>query len=146
MKSPELRNKAVGISSAVFLVLAFSFHTYAQRSDFLLSTVVPSAKGYVDIKTDQHKQYIITVMVADLTEAKKLIPAKQTYVVWIITEQTIVKNIGQINGLTGFFSKKLKPSLETVSPFKPIKVFITTEYDARVKYPSAQIVLSTQTI
>lgn len=146
MKSPELRKKAGSISLAVFLVLAFSLHTYAQRADFLLSTVVPAATGYVDIKTDQHKQYVITVQVSDLAEAKKLIPAKQTYVVWIITEQTIVKNIGQINGLAGFFSKKVKPSLETVSPFKPIKVFITTEYNAKVLYPSSQIVLTTQRI
>lgn len=146
MKSPELRKKAGSISLAVFLALAISSVAYAQRVDFLLSTVAPAATGYVDIKTDQHKQYVIKVQVSDLAEAKKLVPAKQTYVVWIITEQTIVKNIGQINSLTGFFSRKVKPSLETVTPFKPIKVFITTEYNARVQYPSSHIVLTTQRI
>jgi len=47
MKSSELRNKAGSISLAVFLALVFSFHTYAQRADFLLSTVVPMATGYL---------------------------------------------------------------------------------------------------
>ncbi|RFS17045.1 hypothetical protein [Emticicia sp. C21] len=146
MGSTELKNKAGSISLVVFLALVFSSVTYAQRADFLLSTVVPLATGYVDIKPDHNKNYIIAVKVADLAEAKKLIPAKQVYVVWIITEQTIIKNIGEINGSTGFFSKKVKPSLETVSPFKPIKVFITTEYNASVQYPSSQIVLTTQRI
>jgi hypothetical protein len=84
--------------------------------------------------------------VADLVAAKKLIPAKHLYVVWMITEQTITKNLGQINGLSGMFVKKQKTSLETVSRFKPVKVFITSEYDAQVQYPSSQIILTTQII
>ena len=146
MKSTELKNKAKHIFTGIFFAFVFPLSTYAQRAEFLLSTVVPAARGYVDVQKDHNKNYLIKVQVSDLTEVKRLVPAKQTYVVWMITEQTITKNLGQINSLTGFFVKKLKNSIETVSPFKPIKVFITTEYDASVRYPSAEIVLSTQLI
>jgi hypothetical protein len=146
MKSTELQNKVKNIFLGIFFALAFSSGTYAQRTDFLVSAVVPTARGYVDIHKDVNKNYVIKVQVSDLTEVKKLVPSKQTYIVWMITEQTITKNLGQINNLNGFFTKKLKDSIETVSPFKPIKVFITTEYESNVQYPSAQIVLSTQNI
>ena len=146
MKSIELKTKGRGISLGVFLAIIFSSGVYAQRTEFLVSTVVPEARGYVDVKEDPHKKYLIKVEVSELAEAQKLIPAKPTYVVWMITEQTIVKNIGEINSLTGFLVKRRKPLLETVSPFKPIKVFITSEYNARVQYPSAQVVLTTQRI
>lgn len=142
----ELKNKGRRFYLGIFLAVIFSSGAYAQKTDFLLSTVVPEARGYVDIKKDQHKKYLIKVEVSDLTEAKKLVPAKPIYVVWMMTEQSIIKNIGQINNLSGFLVKKRKPSLETASPFKPVKVFITTEYNARVQYPSAQIVLTTQRI
>ncbi|WP_379977867.1 hypothetical protein [Emticicia soli] len=146
MKSTELKNKAGTISLIILLVLIFFSNIYAQRTDFLISTVVPAARGYVDINLNHEKNYVIKVYVSDLTEVKRLVPSKHSYVVWMITEQTILKNIGQINSLTGFFVKKIKESLEIISPFKPIKVFITTEYDSRVRYPSADIVLSTQNI
>ena len=146
MKSTELKNTARNISLVVFPALALSLGAYAQRAEFLQSSVVPAANGYVEVKPEHYTTYLIKVQVADLVAAKKLIPAKHIYVVWMITEQTITKNLGQINGLSGLFVKKLKTSLETVSTFRPVKVFITTEYDARVQYPSSQVILTTQII
>jgi hypothetical protein len=49
-----------------------------------------------------------------------------------------MKNIGRVNS-----SNKLKVSFETVSSFKPIKIFITAEDDEDVQYPGQQVVLST---
>lgn len=87
MKSIELKNKERCISPGVFLAVTFSSGAYAQKADFLVSTVAPEAKGYVDVKTDSHMKYLIKVEVSELEEAKKLIPAKPIYVVWMVTEQ-----------------------------------------------------------
>ena len=40
-------------------------------------------------------------------------------------------------------SKQLNASFETVSAFKPNKIFITAEDDASIQYPNTQIILST---
>ena len=62
---------------------------------------------------------------------------------WIVTDRDVTKNIGQIESSTKILSTKLKASFETVSSFKPIQIFITTEDDASVQSPGAQVVLTT---
>lgn len=77
-----------------------------------------------------------------LAEASRLSPPKQTYVVWMDTEQAGRKNIGQLKTSDGFLSNTMKSSLNTVSSFKPTGFFITAEDDANVTYPGT-VVLST---
>jgi hypothetical protein len=59
------------------------------------------------------------------------------------TENSGVKNIGQINSSTGFLSSKLKASFKTVSSFKPTKVFITAEDDGNTQIPGMYVELTT---
>ncbi len=40
-------------------------------------------------------------------------------------------------------SNQLKASFETVSSFRPVKIFITAEDDANIQYPGNQMVLET---
>lgn len=54
------------------------------------------------------------------------------------------KNLGQLKSSTGFLSKRHKASLETVTPFKPLKIFIPTEDGINVQYPGEQEVLTTE--
>jgi hypothetical protein len=126
---------------AVFVTFAFS--SCSRKVNFLTSSVVPAARGYVEVKTDKNKNYAIQIHLTELAEVQRLQPAKQTYVVWMVTDQEITKNIGQIKSGTGMMSKQLKASFETVSSFKPIKIFITAEDDAEIQFPSSQLVLST---
>lgn len=115
----------------------------SHKMSFLTSPLVPAAQGSVKVKKDNNNNYKISVDVTDLAEPKRLQPAKSTYVVWINTAEGDVKNVGQINTSTGMFSSKLKASLETVSTYKPTKVFITAEDDAAIQYPGPQMVLTT---
>lgn len=70
---------------------------------------------------------------------ERLQPAKQTYVVWVVTDQEMTKNIGRVKR-----SNNLKVSFETVSSYKPIQIFITAEDDESAQYPGEQIVISTE--
>ena len=63
----------------------------------------------------------------------------KTYVVWMETDETYVKNIGQINTSTGLLSKRLKSSFTTVSSIKPTKIFITAEEDGSIQYPGTTV-------
>ena len=124
-------------------IVAFSMGACARKVTFLTSPVVPAARGWVKIKKDNNNNYNIKINLSDLAESKRLQPSKETYVVWMVTNEQSIKNIGQINSSTSLFSKKLKASFETVSAFKPTKIFITAENDASIQYPGTQVVLST---
>ncbi len=131
------------ISSIFIAIVLFSATSCAKKISFLTSSVVPAAQGYVKVKNDNNKNYAISVHLTDLAEVGRLQPAKQTYVVWMETNEEATKNIGQIKSSTGFLSKQLKASFETVSSIRPIKIFITAEDDATTQYPGTQVVLST---
>jgi hypothetical protein len=59
------------------------------------------------------------------------------------TDDHSAKNLGQMKTSTGMINKALKASLETVTPLKPHKIFVTAEDDADVQYPGAQVILTT---
>jgi hypothetical protein len=124
-------------------MIVFSLISCATSVSFLNSSVVPAARGSVKIKRDNNKNYVIQISLTDLAEASRLQPSKVTYIVWMITDRDLTKNIGQLNSSKGFMSKQLKGSFKTVSSDKPVKVFITAEDDAAVQYPGTQVILST---
>ncbi len=117
-------------SIAIFAILFSSCET---KIDFLTSTVVPAARGYVKVESDKNKNYKIQIHVSDLAESTRLTPAKSTYVVWIVGANNNAQNIGQIQ------TSKLSASLETVSSFKPTKIFITAEDAGNAQYPDKTI-------
>lgn len=134
------RNSLKGVFIIVILAL---FASCAKKISFAGSSVVPAARGFVKVKQDNNSNYNIKVELTNLAEVSRLQPPRQTYVVWMETDQQTTKNIGQIHSSSNMLSKKLKASLETVSSFKPIKIFITAEDDAAVQYPGTQTILST---
>ena len=111
-----------------------SLTSCSQKIAFQNSTVVPAAQGKVTIKKDSNKNYAIKIKISNLAEVQRLQPAKNVYVVWIETEENNIKNIGRIKSDSGFLSSKLKATFETVTSFKPTKVFITGENNQDVSY------------
>lgn len=133
------------LTSAVTIFLIFSLESCSstRKANFLTSSVVPAAKGKVKVKKDKNDNYDIRVDIEHLAQPSQLQPSKQTYVVWMETAQNQTKNIGQISSSSGFLSGKLKSSFQSVSSFKPEKIFITAEDDGNVQYPGNVRVLTT---
>jgi hypothetical protein len=139
-------NMTKNIISGIFLItILISLSSCATNISFLTSSVVPAARGTVKVKVDNNKNYAIDISLSDLAEVSRLEPSKSTYVVWMVTEQEITKNMGQLNSSKGFMSKQLKGSFKTVSSVKPVKIFITAENDPNIQYPGNMVVLSTDT-
>jgi hypothetical protein len=130
----------LGLFTLLFL---FSFDVSAKKVKFQTSTVVPAARGYAKVTRDKNRNYEIKIQIRDLAEVTRLSPSKLTYIVWMVTDEEITKNMGQINSTTSLLSKKLKASFETVSSFTPAKLYITAEDDPSRQYPGTQVVLST---
>lgn len=120
----------------VMLMLPFSLQ--AQKIPFVQSSVVPAAEGYVKINTDRNKNNIIKISIKHLAKIDRLDPEMKTYVVWMVTDRETTINIGRINS-----SNSLNVSFETISAFKPIKIFITAEVNESTKVPGEKIVLTT---
>ncbi|MFO7670397.1 MAG: hypothetical protein R6W31_12115 [Bacteroidales bacterium] len=134
------KNILLGI---VTTLMIFSFTSCATKAVFSTTPVAPAAEGQVKVKRDHNDNYDIKIKVTSLAEVERLQPPKQTYVVWMVTDQDMIQNVGQLNSSKGFLSKTLNASFETVSSSKPIEIFITAENDGSARYPSDQIVLQT---
>lgn len=116
----------------------------AKKVVFPESSMVPAAQGRVKVKKDKNNNYALSVRVENLPKPENLTPAHEDYVVWMETQNGSVKNIGRLVSSSGMFSKKMRASLETVSPFQPARVFITAEDNAGVQYPGGDVVLRTK--
>jgi len=115
----------------------------SEKFNFATSSVVPAAKGFVEVGKDDNNNYEIDLEVTRLAEPERLNPARKLYIVWVQTEKNGVKNIGQLKTASGFLSKTLKSSLKTVTSFKPTGFLISAENDVGVLLPGEQVVLRT---
>ena len=95
-------------------------------------------------KKDNNTNYAVSINITNLAEVSRLQPAKKAYLVWAETEDRTYKNVGQINSDETFISSKLKAKFETVTSFKPIKIFITAEDDINTQQPAKKIILTTK--
>lgn len=141
MSVKNVTGKLVLLVTILFTI--FSLSSCAKKLTFGTSSIVPAAEGSVKIKSDKNKNTSIDLSVDRLADPSRLNPAKKTYVVWMETESNGTKNIGSLNTSSGLLSGKMKSSLKTVTPFKPIGFFITAEDDATVQYANGQVVLRT---
>jgi hypothetical protein len=140
-----MKNKKINfvLSSFLTIIILFSINSCTKKIAFLTSSVVPAARGDVQVHKDKNMNYVIHVHISELAEVNRLSPPRQSYVIWMVTDEDVTKNIGKINSKMGGMSKQLNASFETVSAFKPNKIFITAEDDASVQFPNSQIILST---
>lgn len=145
MKAIKLKSLTKKVFLGVFTMLfLISVETQAKKFRFQISSVVPAARGYVKVNKDRNNNFHIQIAISDLSEVKRLQPAKNTYVLWMVTDQETAKNIGQFNSSKGFLSKKLKAKFETVSSFNPVKIFVTAEDIADSQYPGTMDILTTE--
>jgi hypothetical protein len=122
----------------VMIMLMLPLSLQAKKIPFLQSSVAPAAEGYVKINTDKNNNNIIKISIKNMAEIERLDPTMKTYVVWMVTDRETTINIGQLKS-----SKKLNVSLEAVSSFQPVKIFITAEVNENTQYPGEKVVLST---
>jgi hypothetical protein len=129
------------ILPAAFFILILS--SCSKKVTFLPSTIVPAASGTVKVREDQNDNFAIRLNVTNLAAPGRLTPAKDSYVVWVETEENRAQNMGRLRSKKGLFSKAWKGELETISTAKPVRVFITAEENANPQYPG-EIVLNTR--
>ena len=144
----DLKKIFAGVIATIMLLGFNSCAKKTSSATVATETATPmiaEEKGEMLVKRDASSNYVIQINIADLEPVKKLQPAKEAYVVWMVTDMKTTKNLGQIEGANTWLSKKDKASFEAVTPSKPTKIFITAENDAAAQKPGTQIVWSTKT-
>ena len=126
-------------SFMIFILIAFWFTSCSNKAFFLASSVVPAAQGYAEVSRDNSENYVIKIELKNFAGADRLDPPDRTYVVWMVTERGMTENIGRIST-----SNSLKASFQTLTSFKPVKIFITAEEQENARYPGSMVILTTE--
>lgn len=111
----------------------------SKNISFSPSSVVPAAEGSIKVKKDKNDNYKISLDVKNLAKPDRLQPSRTTYVVWAVSSDNRPDNIGQLKASGG--DTTIDGELETMTPFKPERFFITAEDQGNAQYPNAQVVL-----
>jgi hypothetical protein len=144
MKTQELNHLTKSLLSGIIMITMMFFITScATNESFLSSSVVPAAKGTVKVKKDNNQNYNVKAEIEDLAAVERLQTSKQTYVVWLETERGNYENLGQLVSSKGFMSKQYTANLETITSFKPVRIFVTAENGLNVRYPDSVEILTT---
>lgn len=141
MKSFERKNRFNYSLLTLLLLLAALITSCSQQVQFTPSTVVPAADGKVKVKKDRNGNYALDIKVENLADPSRLEVPKAHYVVWVETESNGSQNLGQLSINKNLFSNALSGSLETVTPYKPIRFFITAEDQGNIQYPGTTMIL-----
>ena len=117
----------------------------SSTESFLNSSVVPAATGTVKVKKDKNENYAIKVEIKDLADVERLQTSKDTYVLWMETENGRKENLDQLVSSNSFLSKQNVASLQTITSYKPLRFFVTAENGIDVRYPDSMEILKTNT-
>jgi len=131
-------------TSLSILIIFILLSACSRKVNFNTSTVVPAAEGVVKIKKDSNKNNSVDIKIKNLAEPDRLQIPKSVYVVWMVTEDNGVKNIGQLKSSKSMFSSQLEGTLKTVTSFTPKRIFITAEDNSDISMPGTYVILETK--
>ncbi|MFD2516838.1 hypothetical protein [Salinimicrobium flavum] len=137
-----MKKKQLPIKNA-FRILSFIFAAIlisacSKKVVFPTSEVVPAANAVVQVEKKDYN-YQVKLEVENLADPGRLTPSRNYYTAWMVTKKHGTINIGNLK-----VSRKNKVSLETMTPYEPIRIFITAEDDSRAVLPSTQVVLDSE--
>jgi hypothetical protein len=115
----------------IYFVLLILLTSCATIHKFPVSTIEPAADITAKITKDKQNNYVISISANYMASVDRLTPPMKTYVVWIVTKENGVTNIGQMKS-----KNAKKNTLDTLSTFEPLEIFITAENEGNISTPS----------
>lgn len=116
----------------LFCVLAFIFQSCGITAKFPVSSIVPAADITATKSVDKNKNYVIKVTAKSLAHPERLNPPKKTYVIWAISNEGNIINIGQL--VVSKNARKTKVFKTSISN-NPSQLFITAEDQGNISSP-----------
>ncbi|MFZ4724198.1 MAG: hypothetical protein ACOYMD_01995 [Paludibacter sp.] len=119
------------MKTLTYLAMALIITSCANLVKFPISTITPAADITASVKLDNNGNNRISITAKNLAGIERLNPPKCVYVVWILTENNGIRNIGKLAN-----NNAETINLETLTPFKFSEIFITAEDQLDASYPS----------
>ncbi len=114
----------------ISLVLLMLFASCTSTKTFPVSDLAPAAEITVKQKTNNNDNNEITVKAKYLASPERVSNSATAYVVWLVSEENGVKNIGALYNENGEDSE-----LKTITSFVGSEIFITAEKEAGISQP-----------
>lgn len=134
------KNILLGVLATIMI---YSFTSSVTKVSFATTSVSPKARGYVKVTKEGSNEYAVSIHISDLTPVSGLQPFKKVYIVWMISDQYITKNLGQLNNISSTSLSVKKTLFQSVTSLKPSKIFITAENDIAIERPGVQVIMAT---
>lgn len=94
----------------------------SETLQFPVSDVTPAADITVEIEKQKDPNYLVTLEAKNLASPERLQNPKNNYVIWVVSEKGIVRNVGHFNQ-----ENAVKSTYKASFPYQPIEIFITAE-------------------
>jgi hypothetical protein len=115
---------------AATLFIALGSTAWSRKFTLTPSNRAPAASGFVSVKNSKSGNREVDITVRKLTEAKRLDPPANTYVVWLQHQDSPPENAGELKvGENG------NADLKTRTTWRNFSVFVTAETDPHVLEP-----------
>lgn len=114
----------------ISLVLLMLFASCASTKTFPVSDLAPAAEITVKQKTNNKDNNEISVKAKYLASPERVSNNATAYVVWLVSEENGIKNIGALYNENGEDSE-----LKTITSFVGSEIFITAEKEAGISQP-----------
>lgn len=119
--------------TSLFSSLLLIFQSCGIKTKFSVSSIVPAADITAIQSVDKNKNYVIKITAKSLAHPQRLNPPKNTYVIWSISNEGNITNIGQL--AVSKNARKTKVFKTTISS-NPSQLFITAEDQGNLTTPT----------
>lgn len=120
----------------LLVVLLLCGGAWAGEIPLVASSIVPAAAGKISYEHDRNRNIKLEIKTKHLAAPERLNPAKNSYVVWIRTNDGQTQNAGVLR-----INSDLEGSFITTTPAKAFDVLITAEDSPTISQPSGPEVM-----
>lgn len=118
------------LKNALLGTLVLLLASCGATAKFPTSSVAPASVITATKKKDKNNNYIIEVTAELLASPDRLTPPRNNYSVWIVTDDNVTQNMGQLK------NKNAKTAtLTATTPFTVKEIFVTAEDKSNNSYP-----------
>jgi hypothetical protein len=126
--------------SLILIVMALALGC-AQKVALRSSPDIPAAVGEAKITRDENKNAVVELDIQHLAPSENLKPPRKVYTVWAQAPDGKNMNLGQLTvGLDR------RGRLKSTTPMQVFRIIVTAEDAPTAKFPSPQIVFSSNMI